>query len=240
VAQDKPAFKRILLKLSGEGLAGAEGFGIGAEGLHRVAEEIQQVHAAGVEVAIVVGGGNILRGSPFAEKAGIGEATAHYMGMLSTVINALALQETMENLGLETRVMSSIPVASVCETFVRRRCLRHLEKGRIVILAAGTGRPFVTTDTASALAAVEIMADALFKATQVDGVYSADPKKDSKARFYDKLSYDQVINERLGVMDISAVDLCQRNGIPIVVFNLHKAGNMNRVIKGENVGTIIS
>lgn len=235
-----PKYKRLVLKISGEGLAGEEGFGIGADPLSRVAAEIADVHAAGCEVGVVVGGGNILRGGAFSEKARIPEATAHYMGMLATVLNALALQETLEANGLQTRVMSSLPIASVCEPFIRRRCMRHLEKGRVVVLAAGTGRPFVTTDTAAALAAVETQADALFKATQVDGVYSADPKTDPKAKRYNSLSYDQVINERLKVMDISAVDLCQRNNVPIIVFDLHRPGNMKRIIAGEAIGTVVS
>lgn len=235
-----PVYRRVLLKISGEGLSGPEGFGIGSEALGRVAAEVQSVHDADVEVAVVVGGGNILRGGAFSQKTHIPEATAHYMGMLATVLNALALQETLEAHGLQTRVLSSIPITSVCEPFIRRRAIHHLEKKRIAILAAGTGRPFVTTDTAAALAAVEIKADALFKATQVDGVYSADPKKDSAAKFYPTLSYDQVINERLKVMDLSAVDMCQRNGVPIVVFNLHKTGNMRRIVEGATIGTIIS
>jgi uridylate kinase len=232
-------YRRVQLKLSGEGLAGQDGGGIGNEALHRVAAEIRQVHELGVQVAITVGGGNLLRGSTFASKSHIPEATAHYMGMLATVMNALALQETLEAAGMTTRVMSSIAIASVCEPFVRRRCIRHLEKNRVVVLAAGTGRPFVTTDTAAALSAAEIGADALFKATQVDGVYSADPKKDPAAKFFPTLSYDHVINERLKVMDLSAVDMCQRNSIPIIVFNLHQPGNMRRVVLGEPVGTVI-
>jgi uridylate kinase len=240
VADTKPKYQRIQLKISGEGLAGPDGFGIGDEALRRVAAEIKDVRDLGVQVAVTVGGGNILRGGTFASQSHIPEATAHYMGMLATVMNALALQETLEAIGLDTRVMSSIAIASVCELFVRRRCIRHLEKGRTVILAAGTGRPFVTTDTAAALSAAEIGADVLFKATQVDGVYSADPKKVPSAEFYRTLSYDRVINERLKVMDLSAVDMCQRNNIPIVVFNLHKHGNMKRIVQGETVGTVIS
>lgn len=236
----QPKYRRVQLKISGEGLAGPEGFGIGSDALHRVAREIAEVHALDVQVAVTVGGGNILRGGAFAERSHIPEATAHYMGMLATVMNALALQETLEATGLVTRVMSSIAIASVCEPFVRRRCIRHLEKGRVVILAAGTGRPFVTTDTAAALSAAEIGADALFKATQVDGVYSADPKKDPKAELYRSLNYDRVINERLKVMDLSAVDMCQRNGIPIIVFSLHQPGNMKRIVMGEAVGTVVS
>ncbi len=239
MSQAEPKYQRVQLKISGEGLAAPEGFGIGEDALHRVAAEIKSVHELGVEVAVTIGGGNILRGGTFASQSHITEATAHYMGMLATVMNALALQETLEGMGLGTRVMSSIHIASVCEPFVRRRCIRHLEKQRVVILAAGTGRPFVTTDTAAALSAAEIGADALFKATQVDGVYSADPKKDPTAEFYHTLTYDRVINERLKVMDLSAVDMCQRNHIPIVVFNLHKPGNMRRIILGEPIGTTI-
>jgi uridylate kinase len=235
----QPEFSRILLKISGEGLATIDGFGIDGDALIRVANEIKQVHDAGVELAVVVGGGNILRGHTFAEKCKVPEATAHYMGMLATVLNALALQETLEGMGLYTRVLSSIDIPSVCERFIRRRCIHHLEKKRVVILAAGTGRPFVTTDTAAALAAVEIGAKALFKATQVDGVYSADPKTHPDAEFHPVISYDRVINERLKVMDISAVDMCQRHGIPIIVFNLHQSGNMKRRVLGEKIGTII-
>lgn len=234
-----PEFDRVLLKISGQGLAPKDGFGIDGDALIRVANEIRDVHDSGVEVAVVVGGGNILRGHTFAEKCKVPEATAHYMGMLATVLNSLALQETLEGMGLYTRVLSSIDIPSVCERFIRRRCMHHLEKKRIVILAAGTGRPFVTTDTAAALAAVEIGAKALFKATQVDGVYSDDPQKNPEAEFHPLLTYDRVINERLKVMDISAVDMCQRNGVPIIVFNLHKAGNMKRRVLGEKIGTLI-
>jgi uridylate kinase len=236
----RPAFGRVLLKISGEGLAGPEGFGIGGEALNHVGTEIREVHALGAQVAIVVGGGNILRGERFARETHITESTAHYMGMLATVMNALALQETLEAMGMQCRVLSSLTIASVCEPFVRRRAIHHLEKGRVIILAAGTGRPHFTTDTAAALAAVEIQADALLKATQVDGVYSGDPKKDPAARFFPRLSYDQVIDQRLKVMDVSAVDMCQRNGVRIHVFNLHKPGNMKRLIEGEPVGTVIS
>jgi len=235
-----PTFRRILLKISGEGLAGPDGFGIGGEALAHVADEIRPVHALGVQIGIVVGGGNILRGERFARETHITEATAHYMGMLATVMNALALQETLEAEGMPTRVLSSIHIASVCEPYIRRRAIRHLEKGRVVVLAAGTGRPYVTTDTAAALSSVEIQADALIKATQVDGVYSADPKKDPSAKFYERLSYDRVIDERLKVMDVSAVDLCQRNSVRIHVINLHKAGNLRRLVQGERVGTTIS
>lgn len=233
-------FGRIVLKLSGEGLAGRQKYGIDGGQMGRIVAEIRDVHEAGAELAIVVGGGNILRGATFAEQTTVNEATAHHMGMLATVINALALQEALEAEGLQARVLSSIAIASVCEPFARRRAIRHLEKGRIVILAGGTGRPFVTTDTAAALGAVEIGADAVFKATQVDGVYSDDPKKNPKAKLYTKLTYDEVIDQRLAVMDISAVDLCQRNGVPIIVFNLHEPGNLKRVAMGERVGTAIT
>ena len=240
MATAKLAYRRVVLKVSGEGFAGPGGFGISPESIGHVTSEIRQVHDAGVQVAVVVGGGNIVRGGPFASQCGMAEATAHYMGMLATVINGLALQETLERAAVQARVLSAIAVASVCEPFVRRRCIRHLEKGRVVILTGGTGRPFVTTDTAAALAAAEIGADAVLKATQVDGVYSADPKSDPAAEFYPQLSYDRVIDERLKVMDLSAVDLCQVNDIPIVVFSLHESGHMKRIIRGEAIGTVIA
>jgi len=232
-------YKRILLKISGEGLAGPKGFGIGAQALDHVASEIKQAHQFGVQIAVVVGGGNILRGEEFSKNTHIPQATAHYMGMLATVMNSLALQETLEAGGLQTRVLSAIEINSVCEPYIRRRCIHHLEKSRVVIIAGGTGRPFVTTDTAAALAAVEIKADALLKATQVDGVYSADPKKTPDAKFYEELSYDRAIDERLKVMDVSAIDLCQRNKVPIRVFNLHEPGNMKRILEGQAIGTVI-
>lgn len=239
-AATAPVYRRVLLKVSGEGLAGPGGFGIGGEALQHVANELQEVNRLGVQVAVVVGGGNILRGETFARTTKITEATAHYMGMLATVMNALALQETLEAMGVQTRVLSAIEIASVCEPYIRRRAIHHLEKGRIAIMAAGTGRPFVTTDTAAALCAVEIKADALFKATQVDGVYSADPKKHPEATFYEEVSYDRVIDERLKVMDVSAVDLCQRNHVTIRLFNLHVPGNIRRILEGEAIGTVIS
>jgi uridylate kinase len=240
MGEQQPIYRRVLLKISGEGLAGPEGFGIGGEALNRIASEIRDVAALGIQVGVVVGGGNILRGERFARETRITEATAHYMGMLGTVINALALQETLESLGLQTRVLSAIEIASVCEPYIRRRAIHHLDKGRVIILAAGTGRPYVTTDTAAALASVEIQAGALLKATQVEGVYSADPKKDPNAEFYERLSYDRVIDERLKVMDVSAIDLCQRNNVPIIVFNLHTPGNMKRILTGSGGGTMIA
>jgi len=228
-----------VLKISGEGFAKPGGFGVDGDALRRIAEEVIAVTRLGVQVAVVVGGGNFLRGTTTASRLHIQEATAHYMGMLATVINALALQDMLEELGQATRVQSSIAVHSACENFIRRRCIRHMEKGRVVILAAGTGRPFVTTDTAAALAAVELNADILFKATNVDGVYTADPKQDAKAEFLPRLSYNQVIDQRLRVMDVSAVDLCQRHGVPIAVFNLMQPGNMRRAVLGGRIGTRI-
>ncbi len=236
----KPAYRRVLLKISGEGLSAPQGFGLGGDALEYVTSQVAEVRALNVQVAIVVGGGNIIRGTAFARDSHIPEATAHQMGMLATLINALALRESFEAAGMKARVLSNLPVATVCEPFDRHRCMELLDTGRVVILAGGTGRPFVTTDTAAALAAVEIGADALFKATQVDGVYSADPHKNPHAEFYPKLSYDRVINERLAVMDLSAVDLCQRNDMPIVVFNLHQAGNMKRAVRGQNIGTVVT
>jgi uridylate kinase len=232
-------YHRVVLKISGEGFGRPGGFGIDGAALQRIAKEVVSVSGLGAQVAIVVGGGNFFRGAVIAPQLNIQKASAHYMGMLATVINALALQDVLEDRGQPTRVQSAIAIHSACESYVRRRCIRHLEKGRVVILAAGTGRPFVTTDTAAALAAVEINADILFKATNVDGVYTADPKKDRTAKFLPKLSYDQIIEQRLKVMDVSAVDLCQRHGVPITVFNLEKAGCMRKAVLGGKIGTRI-
>jgi len=229
----------VQLKLSGEGLAGADGFGICPEALAMVAGEIRSVHALGVQLGVTIGGGNLLRGAVFARRSQVSEAAAHYMGMLATVMNAVALQEALEGAGVPARVMSALQVSSICETFVRHRCLRYFQKGYVVVMAGGTGRPFVTTDTAAALSAVEVGADALLKATQVDGVFSADPRKDPGAVLYRTLTHDQVINQRLKVMDLSAVDLCQAARMPIVVFNLHKRGNIRRVVTGAAVGTLV-
>lgn len=231
--------RRVVLKISGEGFCKPGGFGIDGESVEQIAKEVISVTRLGVEVAVVVGGGNFLRGAAIATQLRIQEATAHYMGMLATVINALALQDMLEVLGQQTRVQSSIAIHSACESFIRRRCIHHLEKGRVVILAAGTGRPFVTTDTAAALASVEINADVLFKATKVDGVYTADPNRDKRAKFLENLSYNQVINDRLRVMDVSAVDLCQQHGVPIAVFNLMRPGNMRKAVSGQKIGTRI-
>lgn len=232
--------KRVVLKLSGEGLAGGDGSGINAEALQRIAAEVHQVQTAGTQIAIVVGGGNIIRGASLAGASAIPEATAHHMGMLATVINGLALTEALEAAGTPTRAMSALAVTSICEAYSRRDCSRYLNEGSVVVLAGGTGRPFVTTDTAAALAALELDADAVLKATQVDGVYSADPARDPDAEFYPVITYDRVIDERLKVMDISAVDLCQRGRVPIIVFSLHTPGNLKRVVSGEEVGTVIS
>ncbi len=207
--------------------------------MRRVAEEIKLVVSLGVQVCVVVGGGNIVRGSVISRDSPIEETTGHYMGMLATVINALAVQDTLEALGVPTRVQSAIAVDNVCERFIRRRAIRHLEKGRLVIFAAGTGNPFVTTDTGAALRCAEIRADALLKATKVDGVYTADPVADPDAVRIEHLSYNDVIDQRLQVMDVSAVDLCQRSGIPIIVLDLSIVGNMRAVVQGSGIGTII-
>jgi uridylate kinase len=215
------------------------GFGIEAGEIENIAQQCVDVCKMGVELAIVVGGGNFIRGATFAEDGHIKRATADYMGMLATVINALALQETMEKLGQPTRVQSAISVYSVCEPFIRRRAIRHLEKGRAVILAAGTGNPFFTTDTCAALRATEIEADVVLKATKVDGIYDSDPKKNPKAKLYHEVSYEEVHAKQLRVMDLTAITLCMERKIPVVVFNLKVDGNIARVLRGEDVGTRI-
>ena len=235
----RPAFRRIVLKLSGEALAGSQGFGIDPPVLDRIGEEVREVTVLGVQLAIVIGGGNIFRGVA-ASAAGMDRATADYMGMLATIINALALQDALEKAGVQTRVLSAIEMRAVAEPYIRRRAIRHLEKGRVVIFAAGTGNPFFTTDTAGALRAVEIGADAIIKATKVDGVYSADPKRDPAAKRLEKLTYIEVLNRGLGVMDTTAISLCMDNKLPIVVFDLMEAGNIKRIVLGEPVGSIVS
>jgi uridylate kinase len=235
-----PQYKRVLLKISGEGFCHEGGAGIEAGELEIIAQQCVDVAKMGVQLAVVVGGGNFIRGSTFSEKGHIPRATADYMGMLATILNAMALQETMEKLGQPTRVLSAIGVYSVCEPFIRRRAIRHLEKGRAVILAAGTGNPFFTTDTCAALRATELHADVLLKATKVDGIYSADPKKDRDAVLYQDVSYEQVIREELKVMDLTAFAMCKQQHIPLVVFNLKVPGNIARVIRGERVGTRIT
>lgn len=232
-----PVYRRVLLKISGEGFCPRGGFGIHRDELRAVAGEIHEVCELGVKLAVVVGGGNFMRGANFAGELGIELATADYMGMLATVLNALALQEALAALGHEVRVQSAIPIASVCEPFIRRRCLRHLEKGRVVILAAGTGNPHVTTDTCAALRAVELDANVLLKATKVDGVFDADPHSVPDAKRYARVTFNEVIDRRLKVMDVAAIDLCQRHGVPVVVFNLFRPGTLRRVVLGEACGT---
>ena len=235
----RPRHKRVLLKLSGEALQGDGDRGIDYGILRNVARQVREVHELGVEVALVIGGGNIIRGSEEAKHAGLDRASADYMGMLSTVINALALQMVLEKLGAFTRVMSALEMRQVAESYIRRRAVRHLEKGRIVIFAGGTGNPYFTTDTTAALRAMEIGAEILLKATKVDGVYSSDPVKHPRARKFKELTYIEVLKKRLKVMDTTAVSLCMDNSLPIVVFNLNKTGNLMRLMKGEDIGTVV-
>ena len=232
-------YRRILLKLSGEALMGAGDYGIDPDVLTRIAHELKDVRALGVEVGIVIGGGNIFRGAGLA-RAGMDRVTGDHMGMLATVINALALQDALERVGTHARVMSALQIHEVSEDYIRRRAIRHLEKGRVTIFAAGTGNPFFTTDTAAALRAIEVGADILVKGTKVDGVYTADPVKDATARRYDRLTFDRVINDRLNVMDTTAVVMCRENNVPIRVFNLQVAGDLLRLARGEDVGTLVS
>ncbi len=233
-----PRYKRILLKLSGEVLMGSGQFGIDPATANRVAGEIAAARAAGHEVCVVVGGGNIFRGLA-AAAGGFDRTSADYMGMLATVMNALAVQNALEKIDIETRVQSAIPMASICEPFIRRRAERHMEKGRVVIFAAGTGNPYFTTDTAAALRAAEMGCDALFKGTSVDGVYDADPKKVKTAKRYETLSFDRVLADNLKVMDASAIALCRDNNIPIVVFNIREQGNLADVLRGEGTATTV-
>ena len=235
----KPRFERILLKLSGEALMGETPYGIDAAAVSRLAEEVGAVQERGVQVCVVVGGGNIFRGGTGAA-AGMERATADYIGMLATTMNALAMQHALERLGKETRVLSAVPMASVCEPYIRRRGQRHLEKGRIVIFAAGTGNPFFTTDTAAALRAAEMGCDALLKGTKVDGVYAADPAIVADAERYERLSYLDVLSRDLKVMDASAISLARENSIPIVVFSIRRKGGLNAVLDGDGPSTVIS
>jgi len=232
------AYKRILLKISGEALAGSQEYGISNEVLGFIAAEVQDVHALGVQIAMVVGGGNIFRGTDGSAR-GLDRASADYMGMLATVINGLALQAALEKTGVDTRVQTAIEMREVAEPYIRRRALRHLQKGRVVIFVGGTGNPYFTTDTAAALRAMEIGADVVFKATNVDGVYSADPKTDPAAVKFDELTYIEVLSRRLKVMDSTAISLCMDNGFPIVVFNLHEQGRLRQLVQGERVGTLV-
>jgi uridylate kinase len=233
-----PVYQRILLKLSGEALLGDEDYGIDPVIISRIAAEIRDVIQAGVAVAVVIGGGNIFRGAGLAE-SGIDRVTGDHMGMLATVINALALQDALESVGVDARVMSAISVHDVCEDYIRRRAIRHLEKGRVVICAAGTGNPFFTTDTAAALRAIEIGADILLKATKVEGIYTSDPNVDSDAEFCAQVSYDKVIEGKLRVMDANAIVLCRDQGMPIRVFNVFTEGNLMRLVEGKPVGSIV-
>ena len=235
----RPAYRRIVLKLSGEALAGSQGYGIDPLVLDRVASEVGDVSALGVQIAIVIGGGNIFRGIA-ASAGGMDRSTADYMGMLATVINALALQDALEKAGLQTRVLSAIEMRAVAEPYIRRRSIRHLEKGRVVIFAAGTGNPFFTTDTAGALRAVEIGADAIMKATKVDGIYSADPMLHKNAERLAHVTYIDVLNRGLQVMDAAAISLCMDNKLPIIVFDLTRPGNIKRIVLGEPVGSVVS
>ncbi|HET9870414.1 MAG TPA: UMP kinase [bacterium] len=234
----KPLYKKVLLKISGEALAGSKGYGIDAGVVQAIAQAVHGVHQKGVQVALVIGGGNIYRGAD-GEKMGMDRVSSDYMGMLATLINALALQNALEKVGAYTRVQSAIEMSKVAEPFIRRRAMRHLEKHRIVIFAGGTGNPYFTTDTAAALRAIEIGADAILKATNVDGIYSADPKKDPKAKKFKTLTYIDAINRRLKVMDTTALTLCMENKLPIVVFSLQQKENIKRVIWGEPIGTLV-
>jgi len=234
-----PKYERVLLKLSGEALMGSRDYGLDPATVDRVAAEIRDVAASGVQVCIVIGGGNIFRGVSAAAN-GMDRATADYMGMLATVINALAMQNALERLDVQTRVMTAIPMASICEPYIRRRAMRHMEKGRVVIFTAGTGNPFFTTDSAAALRASEMQVDALLKGTKVDGVYSADPTKVKNAKRYDKLKYIQVLSRDLQVMDTSAISLARQSGIPIIVFSIFTHGAFANAIKGKGKFTIIS
>ncbi len=232
-------YKRVLLKLSGEMLAGGQGFGINEQMLHEISDDLKEVHDLGIELGIVVGGGNIFRGLK-AAGSGMDRVPADHMGMLATVINAIALQNFLEDVDVQTRVLSAINVEEVAEPYIRRRAIRHLEKGRIVIFAAGTGNPFFTTDTAAALRASEIRAEVLLKGTKVDGIYDSDPVKNSGAKMFQSLSFRDVLDGELRVMDLTAITFCHDNGIPVRVFNMTKRGNLLKLLKGEKIGTLVT
>ena len=236
---EKAKYKRIVLKLSGEALQGDLGYGVDPQIASSIATQIKEVHALNVDIACVIGGGNIFRGLQ-ASKAGMDRATADYIGMLATIMNAMVLQEALERAGVHTRVQSAIEIKELAEPYIRRRALRHLEKRRVVIFAAGTGNPYFTTDTAAVLRAVEIGADVILKATKVDGVYDSDPMKNKKATKYAALKYIDVLNQRLEVMDSTAISLCMDNNLPIIVFDLMGNGNIRRVVTGEKIGTVVS
>ena len=234
-----PSYSRILLKLSGEALMGEQNYGIDPAVANRIAEDVAEIQSLGIQTSIVIGGGNIFRGLA-ASAHGMDRSTADYMGMLATVINALALQDALEKRSVATRVLTAIEMRSVAEPFIRRRAIRHLEKGRVVVFAAGTGNPYFTTDTAAALRAMEVRAEVILKATKVDGIYTADPVKYPEATRYDRVTYLQVLQERLQVMDATAISLCMDNKLPIIVFNLRVPGNIRRVVMGETVGTMVT
>jgi uridylate kinase len=235
----QPRYRRILVKLSGEALMGEGDYGIDPAFLRRLATEVRSVREAGVEIALVVGGGNLFRGAGLA-RTGMDRVTGDHMGMLATVMNSLALQDSLESLGVYVRVMSAVRINQVCEDYIRRRAIRHLEKGRVTIFAAGTGNPFFTTDTAASLRAIEIEADLLLKATKVDGIYDADPVTNPGARRYDRLTYDQVLDQRLNVMDQTSIVLCRDHGLPLRVFNLNDPGALVRAATGADVGTLVT
>jgi uridylate kinase len=234
-----PIYRRIVLKLSGESFQGSQGFGIDAETVHSIAREVKEVSDLGIQMAIIVGGGNIFRGARQKSLA-IDRATGDYMGMLATVINGLALQDALEKQGVVTRLLSAIDMAQVAEPFIRRRAMRHLEKGRVVIFAAGTGNPYFSTDTAAALRAMEIKAHVIMKATRVDGIYDADPEKVPDAKMFDRITYLDVIQKGLTVMDSTAISLCMDNRMPIIIFNMNRPGNIRRVAMGEKVGSTVT
>ena len=236
----KIAYKRVVLKLSGESLQGKYSHGIDPHILNSLANQIKRAKNIGVDIALVVGGGNIFRGQTGSKSFGMEQAIGDYMGMLATVINGLALQDTLEKIGVPTRVMTAIEMHQVAEPYIRRRAIRHLERGRVIIFVGGTGNPYFTTDTAAALRAMEIGADVILKATKVDGIYSADPVKVKSAKKYDKLKYIEILKRRLKIMDATAISLCMDNRLPIIVFNLKKVGNIERIIRGEKVGTTVS
>jgi uridylate kinase len=235
---ERTVYKRILLKLSGEALMGGLSYGIDPSMIKRIAEDIKAVHALGVQIAVVIGGGNIFRGAGLAE-AGMDRVTGDHMGMLATVINSLALQDALERIQIFSRVMSALKINEVCEDYIRRRAIRHLEKGRIVIFAAGTGNPFFTTDSAASLRAIEINADLMLKATKVDGVYDKDPMRNPGAKRFDRLTYDQALTSKLGVMDATAMVMCRDQNMPIRVFNMNDAGALIQIMKGKPIGTVV-
>lgn len=237
-ASKKSKYKRILLKLSGEALAGGEHSGINLKAINQIADDVQEAHQSGVQIGLVIGGGNFIRGVAQASQ-GMDRAASDYMGMLATVINSMAMQDALEKRGIATRVQSAIGMAAVAEPYIRRRAVRHLEKNRVVIFAAGTGNPYFTTDTAASLRAMEINADVIMKATNVDGIYNKDPKKHKDAKLFEELAYMDVLKDGLQVMDSTAISLCMDNKLPIITFNLNKPGNIARVVRGEKIGTVV-